>query len=80
VQWPSAYYGNFAWLDAPLRRTVNDLQDLVTALNIRFLPHLEPTARLLQVEAPIEGVEHELARLGALSEQATSSGDFGAWI
>jgi len=68
MQWPSAYYERFAWLDALLHRTANNLQGFMTVLKIRFLPHLEAMARLLQVEALIEGAERELSRLDALSE------------
>ncbi len=67
-------------LDAPLRQGASDLQRLVVALKIRFLPVMETNQRLLQMEALIEDAEREQARLAALIDTTAQHSDFDAWL
>ncbi|HEY4135045.1 MAG TPA: hypothetical protein VGO34_07500 [Alphaproteobacteria bacterium] len=72
-----------ALMQATVRSPFNDLNKLVVALKMRFLPLLAPVAQVEQADLLAEACRSELARLVALREQhspASPLDAFADWL
>ncbi|MBM3572392.1 MAG: hypothetical protein FJX52_08545, partial [Alphaproteobacteria bacterium] len=68
-------------LTASLRPQVNDMNRLVMALKLRFLPLLDRDARLAQAETMAEAFRGEIARLADLkSHSSGQEGLLAPWL